>query len=85
MTTRIQGLVPVLATPFTPDRALDIDGLRRLVEFELTSGVDGVALFGMASEGFALTAAERGRISPRCAPWWPARSRSSPASTARPP
>ena len=36
--------------------------LRRLVEFELAAGVDGVAVFGMASEGFALTAAERRTI-----------------------
>lgn len=56
------GLVPILATPFLPDGALDLPGLRRLTEFQLRSGVDGVAVFGMASEGFALTANERARI-----------------------
>lgn len=55
----IHGLVPILATPFLPDGSLDRPGLRSLVEFELASGVDGVAVFGMASEGFALTAVER--------------------------
>jgi 2-keto-3-deoxy-L-arabinonate dehydratase len=54
-----RGLVPILATPFTADGALDVRGLRRLVEFQLGCGVDGVAVFGMASEGFALTAEER--------------------------
>ncbi|MFF2276763.1 dihydrodipicolinate synthase family protein [Agromyces sp. NPDC058126] len=51
--------MPILATPFDESGALDRAGLRRLVEFQLASGVDGVAVFGMASEGFALTADER--------------------------
>ncbi|MBB4905379.1 dihydrodipicolinate synthase family protein [Actinophytocola algeriensis] len=55
----VHGLVPILATPFLPDGSLDLPSLRRLTEFQLASGVDGVAVFGMASENFALTAAER--------------------------
>ncbi|MFF2272568.1 dihydrodipicolinate synthase family protein [Agromyces sp. NPDC058136] len=51
--------MPILATPFDESGALDRASLRRLVEFQLASGVDGVAVFGMASEGFALTADER--------------------------
>lgn len=58
----VHGLVPILATPFLPDGALDLPSLRRLTEFQLESGVDGVAVFGMASENFALTAAERAVI-----------------------
>ncbi|MFF0223329.1 dihydrodipicolinate synthase family protein [Streptomyces sp. NPDC004629] len=53
------GLIPILATPFTDAGALDVPSLRSLVEFELASGADGLAVFGMASEGFALTAGER--------------------------
>ncbi|HVV14690.1 dihydrodipicolinate synthase family protein [Amycolatopsis sp.] len=53
------GLIPILATPFTSDGAVDVASLRSLTEFQLSCGVDGVAVFGMASEGFALTAAER--------------------------
>jgi 4-hydroxy-tetrahydrodipicolinate synthase len=53
------GLIPILATPFTDAGELDVPSLRSLVEFELASGADGLAVFGMASEGFALTAAER--------------------------
>ncbi|MFI6676062.1 dihydrodipicolinate synthase family protein [Kribbella sp. NPDC050470] len=55
----IAGLVPILATPFGPDGSLDLPGLRRLTEFQLASGVHGVAVLGMASEAFALTADER--------------------------
>lgn len=62
MSHTVHGLVPILATPFLPDGSLDRPSLRRLVEFQLASGVDGVAVFGMASEGFALTAAERRTI-----------------------
>ncbi|WP_031465273.1 dihydrodipicolinate synthase family protein [Sciscionella sediminilitoris] len=56
------GLIPILATPFTERGELDLPSLRSLVEFELASGADGLAVFGMASEGFALTAAERATI-----------------------
>ncbi len=58
----VRGLIPVLATPFRPDGGLDLESLPRLVEFQLAAGVDGVAVFGFASEGFALTATERARI-----------------------
>lgn len=57
----VQGLVPILATPFHPDGSLDLPSLRRLTGFQLASGVDGVAVLGMASEAFALTATERHR------------------------
>ena len=48
--------------PFPPVGELDLESLQRLVEFQVASGVDGVAVFGFASEGFALTAAERVQI-----------------------
>ncbi|GAB3212726.1 dihydrodipicolinate synthase family protein [Marinactinospora endophytica] len=60
--TQLSGLLPILATPFRPDGSLDTEGLRRLVRFQLACGVDGLAVFGMASEGFALTTAERAEI-----------------------
>ncbi|AQZ63612.1 4-hydroxy-tetrahydrodipicolinate synthase [[Actinomadura] parvosata subsp. kistnae] len=58
----LSGLIPILATPFTEDGELDLPGLRRLTEWQLDSGADGVAVFGMASEGFALTAGDRARV-----------------------
>ena len=62
MAPTLHGLMPILATPFDKAGALDRASLRRLVEFQLASGVDGVAVFGMASEGFALTTEERRTI-----------------------
>jgi 2-keto-3-deoxy-L-arabinonate dehydratase len=58
----VHGLVPVLATPFTSDGELDLRSLRGLTEFQLAHGADGVAVGGMASEAFALTADERLRV-----------------------
>nr|WP_202897936.1 dihydrodipicolinate synthase family protein [Actinopolymorpha pittospori] len=55
----MRGLVPILATPFDQRGALDVGSLRRLVEFVCAARVDGIATFGMASEGFALTGPER--------------------------
>lgn len=57
------GLVPILATPFTAEGALDVASLRSLVEWEMAAGVDGLAIHGLASEGFSLTAAERSLVS----------------------
>ncbi|MFF6983819.1 dihydrodipicolinate synthase family protein [Streptomyces sp. NPDC008343] len=58
-TSAATGLVPILATPFTASGELDVASLRSLVEFQLACGVDALAVFGMASEGFALTTDER--------------------------
>ncbi len=62
MTHPVSGLVPILATPFDESGALDTASLSRLVDFQLWCGVDGVATFGMASEGFALTTPERSAV-----------------------
>ena len=62
MSNVVRGLVPVLATPFHPDGTLDLPSLRTLTAFQLDAGAEGVAVFGMASEGFALTAADREAI-----------------------
>lgn len=60
--TDLRGLFPILATPFTEDGVLDERSLRRLLRFELECGVDGLGLFGLASEAFSLTESERDTI-----------------------
>jgi len=59
---RLEGVFPILAVPFDPEGQVDEASLRRLVQFELDAGVDGLGLFGMASEVYALSDAERDRI-----------------------
>ncbi|NKC30891.1 MAG: hypothetical protein B7Z42_00790 [Brevundimonas sp. 12-68-7] len=60
--TKLAGVFPVLPTPFTPDDAVDAAAFRRLIDFAVESGADGVVYPGMASEVETLSAAERGRM-----------------------
>ncbi|MGL5113789.1 MAG: dihydrodipicolinate synthase family protein [Beijerinckiaceae bacterium] len=55
----INGVWPVLCTPFHADGTVDADGLRRVVAFAIGSGVNGVVFPGFASEVDALTPVER--------------------------
>lgn len=59
----LQGVYPILATPFDEQGNLDEDSLRELVRFQIAQEVDGIALFGNASEMYTLTNDERKRIS----------------------
>ena len=59
---RIKGICPILPTPFHEDGSVDIESLKNLVHFMLEARVHGIALFGNASEAFALTQSEKERI-----------------------
>ncbi len=56
------GIYPVLAIPFLSNGELDETGLRREMDFELEQGVDGLVIFGLASEVYKLSEQERKRI-----------------------
>jgi len=56
------GIVPILQTPFDDAGALDLDSLRREIEFCLQAGVHGVVIPANASEFFTLSDAERMRV-----------------------
>lgn len=58
----LHGNVPILATAFTDDDAVDLKSMERLLGFLLEQGIDGIGLFGNASEGYALTAREKEAI-----------------------
>src|SRR5262245_47058921 len=53
------GIFHILATPFRADGALDVDGLPRLVECALATGVSGFTVLGIAGEAHRLTDEER--------------------------
>ena len=54
------GTLPVLATPFTADGgAVDRESLRRLVDYAVDAGADGLVYPGVASEFGQLTVEER--------------------------
>ena len=60
--SRINGVFPVLPTPFAPDGAPDVAAFLRLADFAIEAGVDGVVYPGMASEVETMSAAERGAL-----------------------
>jgi 2-keto-3-deoxy-L-arabinonate dehydratase len=57
--TALQGVFPILATTFHDDGTLDLESQASLVRHLLAQGADGLGLFGNASEGYALSDAER--------------------------
>ncbi|AQS57612.1 dihydrodipicolinate synthase family protein [Novibacillus thermophilus] len=59
----LEGVYPILATPFDEQGNLDEHSLRELVRFQIAQQVNGIALFGNASEMYTLTNDERRRIS----------------------
>lgn len=58
----LEGVYPILATPFTESGEVDEQSLRELVRFQLHAKVNGIALFGNASEAYTLLERERERI-----------------------
>ncbi len=59
---RLEGIVPVLPTPFLPDESLDLDSLRRMVGFCAQQGFRAVCLPAYASEFYKLSLEERYRL-----------------------
>ncbi len=58
----LTGVFPIAPTPFTADEALDLDGQRRVVDFLIDAGVDGICILANYSEQFSLTDDERDRL-----------------------
>jgi 4-hydroxy-tetrahydrodipicolinate synthase len=58
MTREIQGVLPVIHTPFDEQERIDHDSLAREVDFAFDSGADGIVL-ALASEILRLTNRER--------------------------
>ena len=54
-TFRPHGVWTALATPFSTDRQVDYDSLRRLIEFQVQEGVDGVLPCGTTGESPTLS------------------------------
>ncbi|MFT5196896.1 MAG: 4-hydroxy-tetrahydrodipicolinate synthase, partial [Candidatus Promineifilaceae bacterium] len=56
---KFKGVYPILPTPFLDDGSLDIKSLRRLIQFQRSAGVHGVAILGHMGEAIHLSEAER--------------------------
>ena len=57
-TARIEGVVPILVTPFFDDGRIDEESLARLIEYNVAAGIQGLGV-AIGSEIFKLTEAER--------------------------
>jgi 4-hydroxy-tetrahydrodipicolinate synthase len=57
----MQGIIPILVTPFDADGRVDDESLRSLIEFNLAAGVHGLGV-AIGSEIFKLTDAERMQV-----------------------
>ena len=59
MTVELRGCYPILATPFLPDGEIDEGSVVRLVRHLKTCGLPGFTMFGLASEFYKLSDADR--------------------------
>jgi 4-hydroxy-tetrahydrodipicolinate synthase len=58
----LAGILPIVPTIFGDDGELDDGGQRATVDFLLRAGVHGMVVLANASEGYAVTDAERARV-----------------------
>ena len=54
-----RGVIPILATPFHEDESVDLESWRRLLEFMVGLGVNGVTILGVLGESNRLNDEER--------------------------
>jgi 4-hydroxy-tetrahydrodipicolinate synthase len=61
MSSVIEGVVPILITPFFDDGRIDEASLRSLIDFNVDAGIDGLGV-ALGSEVFKFSEAERAEI-----------------------
>ena len=59
---QIKGCGTAIVTPFKQDQSIDEAALRRLVEFQITNGVDFLVACGTTGESVTLTDEEQARV-----------------------
>jgi len=57
-----KGIFPVLAIPFDNQGKILYEDIKKLLEFQLEAGANGIALFGFASEFYKLSLPEKIKI-----------------------
>ena len=59
MVKMYKGIWPVAPTPFHDDGTLDLEGMKRVLDFMIDAGVDGICILANYSEQFVLSDEER--------------------------
>lgn len=58
------GVFPIAPTTFRDDGELDLESQKRAIDFIIDAGIDGICILANFSEQFAITDAERDRLTP---------------------
>lgn len=66
MTHAYQGIWPVAPTPFHDDGSLDLDGMKRVLDFLIDVKVDGICILANFSEQFLISDDERDILTRLC-------------------
>ena len=60
--TKFRGAFTALVTPMTESGEVDYDGFRRLIQFQITEGIDGIVPLGTTGESPTLDEAEEEKL-----------------------
>ncbi len=64
MSDKYEGIFPIAITPFDAQYEIDETSQLSLINYLIDCGVQGMAIFGNASEGYALSETEKARLMP---------------------
>ena len=60
--TKLSGMYPILTTPFHDDESLDLASLKRLIDYLISEGIDGVVTLANASEAHLMNDEEKKKL-----------------------
>ncbi len=55
----LEGIIPPIVTPMNADESIDLAGLNRSIDFQLSHGVHGIFVLGTTGEFYAMSEAEK--------------------------
>lgn len=58
-TLNLRGTITAIATPFNADKSIDFDAFKKLLDFQIEGGVEGVVVCGSTGESATLTEKEK--------------------------
>ncbi|MGQ9680034.1 MAG: dihydrodipicolinate synthase family protein [Candidatus Bathyarchaeia archaeon] len=59
---KLEGIMPPMLTPFTPDEEIDEDALKGETRYMVKAGVQGLTVCGSTGEGYTMTSEEIGLV-----------------------
>ena len=56
---QLKGIIPAVVTPMNADQSIDLDGLRKAIDFQIAKKVHGIFVLGTTGEFYALDDSEK--------------------------